>query len=124
MYLFATIPGPPTGAGGGQGTGGFKRGDVRVTCVNYSMDDSMLAVATTDNAITVFFKSLAAYEKQRVISVATSGSLSHMDWSLDCRFLRGATNFHDLLLPLHCQAIARLKTFVRSCLHTTCVLHI
>ena len=68
-----------------------------MSCVKYSTDDSTLAVATTDNAITVFFKSLAAYEKTRVISVSLSGVLTHMDWSLDCRYLRGATNLDDLL---------------------------
>jgi WD40 repeat protein len=78
----------------GAAAGGEREGEVArgVSCVKYSPQDSMLAVATTDNSIFVYFKSLAGYEKKRVISVSLGGLLLNMDWSLDGCYLQGATN--------------------------------
>jgi len=61
MSLFATIVGED--AGGGGGGGGGRRAEVRVTCVRYSTDDSMLAVAASDSTITIYFKGATAYER-------------------------------------------------------------
>ena len=73
---------------GGQGASD----SVSVTCVKYSPQDNMLAVALTDNTIAVYFKSLSGYEMKRLISVSLGGFVCKMDWSVDGHYLQGATN--------------------------------
>jgi len=90
LCLLETIV--PGGGGGGNEGGQGASQSVRVTCVKYSPQDNMLAVALTDNTIGVYFKSLSGYEAKRLISVSLGGFVSKMDWSLDGHYLQGATN--------------------------------
>ena len=65
--------------------------NVGVMCVKYSPQDNMLAVASSDNTIALYFKSLSGYEMKRLISVSLGGFVCNLDWSLDGHYLQGAT---------------------------------
>ena len=89
LCLLETIA--PGGRGGMmQGEQGASR-NVGVMCVKYSPQDNMLAVASSDNTIALYFKSLSGYEMKRLISVSLGGFVCNLDWSLDGHYLQGAT---------------------------------
>ena len=62
---------------------------VSVSCCRYAPTDTLLAVASKDNTITIYDRTAGGeYTQLRIISVSLGGFLSSIDWSHDAMYLQ------------------------------------
>ena len=110
LSLFATIP--PLSSGAARGGSG---GRDAVTCVRYSRESNVLATATKNNTMVLYLKSVSAYEKMRVVSVALGGFVSKMDWSVDGKYVRGEANddllYWEVRMRTYADVCGRMRTY-------------
>ena len=84
------------GKGGDKGTLPLHTRAHRISEMKYSPNNKMLAVAGHDTKIEIFNTANDSYVKIAVCG-GHSATVSHMDWSIDCKVLQSSCNARELL---------------------------